>query len=621
MRHLEFVSIPSQKSLRGTKNMFRLQIGLLPVAVLCGALLLSGCGGTSGNAAQNGSFTLSPSQSTVTVAEGNSAQDTITVNPENGFTGTVSLTASTPSGVSASFNPASTSSSSTLTLSSSSTGTYTVAVTGTSGSLTSNATITFTVTKVGTGIIEHVVVIVQENRTTDTLFQGLCIAPQGSPSACGTGTNQYNIQNYGYTSDGSKVALTPVPGGLITPYDLGHSHDNFLEGCDWNGTACVNNGFDQIGCGGSCPSDASYQYVQASGPTYNSGPYITMAQTYAFDDMMFQTNQGPSFPAHQFLFSGASAVCTPGESCPAGTTDTYYVADNPSNNDRSDGTAYAGCLAPPASVVNVIDTSQPFPNSTESQITGTLAECFSRPTLADVLGNASLSWKYYAPTTGSIWTAPDAIDAICQPYSADGNYDDTVCNGSEWQNNVDIEGSGADIITAIQGGNLANVSWVIPTGQNSDHPGNSIDNGPSWVSSIVNAIGATPYWNNTAIIVVWDDFGGWFDHVPPPISSTNSLNYGFRVPLIAISAYAKPAYISHQQNDFGSILKFIEEQFGLPNIGQSQGLQYADYHALGDLSDCFDFSQSPQPFTAIQAPLKADYFLHDTSPPLPPDND
>ena len=156
--------------------------------------------------------------------------------------------------------------------------------------------------------------------------------------------------------------------------------------------------------------------------------------------------------------------------------------------------------------------------------------------------------------------------------------------------------------------------------------------GPSWVASIVNQIGSNAacpgtgetYWNDTAIIVTWDDWGGWYDHVSPPIrnnpqSYPNSYEYGFRVPLVVISPFAKPAYVSHQYNDFGSILKFIEENFGLPEINPSVG--YADTYALGDLSDFFDFSQTPLTFTPIQAQYDKQYFLNRRGKPKPPDND
>jgi phospholipase C len=136
----------------------------------------------------------------------------------------------------------------------------------------------------------------------------------------------------------------------------------------------------------------------------------------------------------------------------------------------------------------------------------------------------------------------------------------------------------------------------------------------------VNAIGNSSYWSNTAIIITWDDWGGWYDHVAPPQVLVNCAQwgcgyvYGFRVPLIVVSPYANAASISHTPHHFGSILRFIEESFGLPSLG------YADAHA-DDLSDCFNFNQTPLKFRAIPAAVSGEQFLNDRRPPTDPDDD
>jgi phospholipase C len=122
------------------------------------------------------------------------------------------------------------------------------------------------------------------------------------------------------------------------------------------------------------------------------------------------------------------------------------------------------------------------------------------------------------------------------------------------------------VLKDIANKDLAQVSWVIPPGQDSDHAAVNDGTGPSWVASIVNAIGNSDYWSNTAIIITWDDWGGWYDHVPPP-AIYDQYEYGFRVPLIVVSPYARQRYVSHVTHDFGSVLKFIEEAFGLPSLG------------------------------------------------------
>jgi phospholipase C len=163
------------------------------------------------------------------------------------------------------------------------------------------------------------------------------------------------------------------------------------------------------------------------------------------------------------------------------------------------------------------------------------------------------------------------------------------------------------IFTDIAHHRLAAVSWVIPDAINSDHPGNGSDTGPAWVGTVVNAIGKSSYWNSTAILVVWDDWGGFYDSVPPPFLDRKG-GLGFRVPMLVVSPYARqsgsgPGYISHTQYEFGSILKFIEDVWGLGQLGTT------DKRATS-ISDCFDFTQLPRKFVPIAIPrrYKGGYF-------------
>jgi phospholipase C len=210
----------------------------------------------------------------------------------------------------------------------------------------------------------------------------------------------------------------------------------------------------------------------------------------------------------------------------------------------------------------------------------------------------------------AIWNGPEAIQHICGPQGG-------VCQGSDWTNNVVLDQK--QILTDITNNQLRDVSWVIPSGQASDHAGMTDGTGPSWVASVVNAIGNSSYWADTAIFITWDDWGGWYDHVAPPQVLVNCSQwgcgyvYGFRVPLIVISPYVKANFISKQPHDFGSILKFIEVTFSLPSLGN------ADV-AADDFSDCFDFNQTPLQFQTIKAPLNAQYFLNDKTPPTDPDD-
>lgn len=333
---------------------------------------------------------------------------------------------------------------------------------------------------------------------------------------------------------------------------------------------------NQINCP---PPNPQFMYVNPA----DVQPYFALAEQYTFGDRMFQSNQGPSFPAHQFLISGTSAPTA---------TSNLFAAENLNNG------TIAGCIAPSSTTVFLID-----PTGKESS---RQYPCFEHPTLTDLLEADGISWRYYAPSAGSIWTGPDAIRHICQPQSQSGQL---VCTGNDWSNVIIPQ---TRVLTDIVNKQLAQVTWVIPDGHASDHPAITTGTGPSWVGSIVNAIGNSSYWNDTVIFISWDDWEGWYDHVEP--KGINSYEYGFRVPLIVVSPYAKARYISHTTHDFGSFLKFIEELRGLPSLG------YADAMA-DDLSDCFDFQQTPTLFQPIPTAFSAEHFLNDPTPPTDPDDD
>lgn len=409
--------------------------------------------------------------------------------------------------------------------------------------------------------IQHVVIIFQENRTPDNLFHGL-------PNA--------DIADAGLNSKGEVIPLTPT--SLETTYDLDHSHHAFVEMFDGSRM----DGADKVACrpvmSVACPPTPQFRYVNPS----EVAPYFQLAEQYTFADRMFQTNQGPSFPAHQFIISGTSA---PNE----GSSD--YAAENVVGPSLPGSGSFlkSGCAGARQSVALIGPTGHEFQR---------VPPCFEHYTLMDLLDPKGIDWRYY--TTGVswenvLWTAPDAIHHLRF--------------GPDWNRVVP---SSTQVLMDVANNQLPEVSWVIPTGQNSDHAGVNTGGGPSWVAAVVSAIGNSPYWGNTAIFITWDDWGGWYDHVAPPIY--NYYEYGFRVPLIVVSPYARAHYVSHQMHDFGSILRFIEDNFYLPTLG------FADARA-DDLSDCFDFSQAPLKFQAISAPISAEQFLEDRQLPADPDDD
>ena len=363
------------------------------------------------------------------------------------------------------------------------------------------------------GTFEHIVILVQENRTPDNLF-----------SACG-------IPGADVQTNGGSA--TPLAGGS----DFGHGHWSYLQ--DVAGKWPV-----------GATNYVGSSYIQA---------YCQLAKTYGFANNMFQTNQGPSLPAHQFLISATSS--------PADSSD-LFVSENAHGGNKD-----TGCYAPPDSWVQTIAPDGGL---------GRTFPCFTRSSLMTLLDAARLSWKYYTASAKTCWTGPLAL--------------------TEYYRSSNIIYKSNEILSDISAKQLSNVSWVIPPGPCSDHPGGT-GCGPPWVAKLVNAIGNSPYWNNTVILVTWDDWGGFYDHVPPLANHTGwgtSYIYGFRVPLLVISTHT-PAMVDNQPHDFGSILRFVEWNFGLGLIGPGT---FADAYA-DNLSNFFQFGYRAK-FSQIRArPLKS----------------
>src|SRR5580693_314389 len=489
---------------------------------------------------------------------------------------------------------------------------------------------------------QHIIVVVQENRTPDNLF--------GSNPTFETGVD----------------LQTPSAGPwcLGACFDPGHRHSDWESQYQQPKQACpgtMGKGLctAQATCNGQTgqqmPVPSCPQQTYVSGTYDNSvvAPYFDIAEKYGFANYFFQTNEGPSMPAHQFLFSGTSA--------PNGVVGQHYYNYFQAENTVND--SVAGCTAPPSVSVELID-----PSGTED---ASVYPCFthnSLPTLLDA-ASPSVTWRYYANESWAIWNAPNAIYNICMPL--DGSQ--TICTGSDYINNDILNPSQVlHDLGAVnhQECNLKQVSWVIPNGDRSDHPGlitgkqnssTEVEGGPSWVADIINTLGNDPgqcgYWNNTAVFIVWDDWGGFYDHVAPfkVVNDGKSWGsgyvYGFRVPFLVVSAYTGTlnqngtysGYVSGTPgqggktfpyvHDFGSILAFIENNFlGSGQIGQiNPGYQFADAFAPDflarplhvPLADFFTLTL-PRLFQAITLPAgapSATDFINYNGPILDPDND
>jgi phospholipase C len=391
----------------------------------------------------------------------------------------------------------------------------------------------------GAGKIQHVVYVVQENRSFDDLFAGY-------PGA--------DTVSSGKDSSGGRIQLRRV--SLKKAYEIDHSAFAMFAACDGRGklpgTKCRMDGFDRENQYGG-PKHGQYVYV----PRAESKPYWDMAHEWVLADKTFASQLDESFVAHQYIIAAQaqSSVDIPDFSwgCEGGKTDEVQTI----TRKRTHG-----------------PVQRP---------------CFDYETLGDELDKAGLQWRFYTsryrvPMSG-LWSGYQAVRHIF--------------HGPDWKS--DIITPQRRFLTDVRAGKLATFTWITPLCPDSDHISCGGGLGPSWVTSVVNAVGESKFWKTTAIFVQWDDWGGLYDHVSPPYEGYDSL--GFRVPLIVISPYAKKNYVSHVQYETASVLRFAEDLFGL---GQ---LSAADARAASPAGDCFDFSQPPRTFEPIEAPQGEAFFL------------
>jgi phospholipase C len=417
--------------------------------------------------------------------------------------------------------------------------------------------------------IKHVVILIQENRSFDDFFATF-------PGADGTKS--------GIIHTGAAIPLKEVN---LSNYDLPHAHGDFLRDYNYGKMSGFDTGLlggqGQFGPAGTYP----YQYVNPK----QIAPYWAMAHQYVLLDHLFPTQSSGSFTAHQDLITAGTQI-------EAGVSVTDFPTEIP-----------WGCPAPTGTVTSLLTLAN-WKVGTNDNYEGGKGPfpCFTYRTLRDTLDAAHVSWKYYVPfatgpasnTTGILFNAFMAIRAV--------RY------GSEWSTN--ISSPEKNIFRDIKKGTLPAVSWIVPDLENSDHPSDPTppprfppDTGPSWVASVVNALGRSKYWDSTAIVVLWDDWGGFYDNVAPPQLDYQGL--GIRVPAIVISPYARHTVV-HTQYEFGSILKCIEDIWNLPRLSIWDTRPNTLCPPAGSVLEStspFDFTSPPRAFTPIRAKYSTQYFL------------
>jgi len=260
--------------------------------------------------------------------------------------------------------------------------------------------------------------------------------------------------------------------------------------------------------------------------------------------------------AHQFVLGDQFFVSVHGPSLP---NDFYTIAAQSGgviSNISDSGPGPPVCGGDTTATVQVMDSAGNITNQ---------FPCFDFQTLADRLQGAGLTWKFYSDGTITVF-----------------NLINHIGNTSAFKDHL---APSAQFAIDAQSGQLPNMSWVIPAVGMDEHPQNSICAGENWTVNTLNALMQGPDWNSTAVFIAWDDFGGFYDHVAPPILDPFGL--GPRSPLLIISSYAKAGYISHTVYEHSSILKFVEARY------QLQPLTSRDAMA-SDMQDSFDFNQPPQ---------------------------
>ena len=430
-------------------------------------------------------------------------------------------------------------------------------------------------------LIQHVIVIMQENRSFDSYFgtfPGADGIPMqnGQPTVCVPDPRSGQCVPPYHDANDVNAGGPHGAGSATADIDKGQM-DGFIDQAEkGRGRVCANPNDPGCTVGGGRVDVMGWHDAR------EIPNYWQYAQQFVLQDHMFEPNASWSLPSHLFMVSEWSALCqTPGDpfSCSSALQDPGYPPDF--------GTARARRLA---------RRGQPQPEPTPPDYAWT--------DLTYLLYQQNVSWAYYVEKG----TEPDCEDdqMICTSVPQN-SHTPGIWNPLLWFDTVQQDGQTGNIqdlsnyYTAAANGTLPAVSWITPSGQDSEHPPALVSRGQAYVTNIINAAMQGPEWNSTAIFLAWDDWGGFYDHVVPP--SVDENGYGLRVPGLVISPYARQGYIDHQTLSFDAYVKFIEDDFlgGQRLDPQNDGRPdprpdvRENVSVLGDLRNDFDFSQQPQP--------------------------
>ncbi|HVR11849.1 MAG TPA: alkaline phosphatase family protein [Thermoanaerobaculia bacterium] len=417
----------------------------------------------------------------------------------------------------------------------------------------------------GLGKIQHIVIIMQENRSFDSYF-GTFPGADGIPMSNGVPTVCVPDPKAGQCVAPFHDTADLNQGGphaaaaAAADIDSGRM-DGFIAQAESAKSGCTDP--NDPACGGHSTDVMGYH------DDHEIPNYWAYAQNFVLQDRMFEPNASWSLPEHLFMVSEWSAHCT---------------------------------SADPNSCVNALDAPGTPPDAQHPKLP---VPTYAWTDLTYLLHKNNVSWAYYVfsgtePDTadGDEMAAPTAKQNAATPGIWNPlPFFTTVKADNELGNVKDL----ADFIAAAKAGTLPAVSWVCPNGRFSEHPPALVSDGQNYVTNLINAVMQGPDWQSTAILLAWDDWGGFYDHVVPPVVDQNG--YGLRVPAMVISPYAKAGYVDHQTLSFDAYVKFIEDVFlggqrldpatdGRPDPRPTVRERAA---ALGDLANDFDFTQPPRP--------------------------